>query len=500
VAVLLLVLAVGGFGHVKQIFLPYSTRPQFMVHYWLPQGAHISRTEADLEQIGEHVRALDGVTGVSTFVGGGSLRFLLMYSPEDANSAYGMLLVSVDDYRKIAALLPDVQAYVNETFPDAQAFPRRFMNGPGEAQKIHARFRGPDPDVLRRQAAEARAIMLAEPNVTDVLDDWRQRAPLIRPIVAETPARNAGITRSEISEALQVAFEGTAIGVYRERDKLLPIIARSPEGERGDIENLRDVRIWSPVAGQSIPISQVVNGFESRSENSIVRRRDRLPTLTVKCDPKSGPASVVFAQLRPKFEAIELPQGYTLEWGGEYEDSGDAQSALFGKLPIVTLLMVLVVIVLFNSIRQPLIIFLTIPLAIIGVTSGLLLMNQPFGFVALLGFLSLSGMMIKNAIVLIDEINAQIRSGAEPFKAIVDSGVSRLRPVSMATMTTVLGMIPLLTDAFFVAMAVTIMFGLTFATVLTLVVVPVLYACFFRIPAERSLHQSPLSVPASAAD
>ncbi|MCP4593118.1 MAG: efflux RND transporter permease subunit [bacterium] len=477
----MLVVAIRGFGFVKQSFFPDSTRPQFMVHYWLPQGTHISRTQGDLAQIETHLRSMDGVTDASSFVGRGALRFLLTYTPEDANSAYGMLLVSVDDHGKIAQLIPEVQAYLDETFPDAQAFPRQFMLGPGDAQKIQARFRGPDPDVLRGLAAEARSIMLAEPGATTVMDDWRQRTPLIRPLIAETQARNAGVTRAEIAQALQAAFEGMRIGMYREGDKLLPIIARSPRNERGDVENLLDARIWSPVARQAIPISQVLRGSESRSENSIVRRRDRLPTLTVKCDAESGPASVLFEQLRPKIEALELPPGVTLEWGGEYEDSRDAQAGLAGKMPIVALLMVLVVIVLFNSIRQPLIIFLTVPLALIGVTAGLLLTNQPFGFMAILGFLSLSGMMIKNAIVLIDEINLQVRSGKEPFMAVVDSGVSRVRPVSMAALTTVLGMIPLLTDAFFVAMAVTIMFGLAFATVLSLVVVPVLYVCFFRV-------------------
>ena len=485
VLVVLLVLAVRGFGFVKQSFFPDSTRPQFMVHYWLPQGTHISRTEADLEQIEQHLMTLEGVTDVSTFVGRGALRFLLTYAPEDANSAYGLLLVSVHDYRKIAGLVPVVQGYLDESFPDAQAFPRQFMLGPGDAQKIQARFRGPDPDVLRTLAAEARAIMIAEPNATDVMDDWRQRVPLVRPVVAETQARNAGITRADIATALQIGFEGIRVGVYRESDDLIPIVARSPEKERGNVENLHDVRIWSPVASQTIPISQVVTGFESESENSIVRRRDRLPTLTIKCDPKSGPAGIVFEQLRPKIEAIELPTGYSLEWGGEYEDSGDAQAALAGKMPVVALLMVLGVIFLFNSLRQPLIIFLTVPLAIIGVTAGLLVTDQPFGFMALLGFLSLSGMLIKNAIVLIDEINTQVASGKDLLAAVVDSGVSRVRPVSMAALTTVLGMIPLLTDAFFVAMAVTVMFGLAFATVLTLVVVPVLYACFFRIPDRR---------------
>ena len=476
----LLLLAAYGFGFVKKSFFPDSTRPQFMVHYWLPQGTHISRTESDLAQIEEHLQTLEGVREISTFVGKGALRFLLTYAPEDANSAYGLLLVSVEDYKTISGLLEGIQAYLDENFPDAQAFPRMFMLGPGEAQKIQVRISGPDPDVVRVLAAQATEIMRNEPTATDVMEDWRQRVPLIRPVVAETQARNAGVTSAEISRALQHAVEGIPVGVYREADLLLPIIARSPEIERSDVNNLNDVQIWSPVASTAIPIRQVVLGFESRSENSIIRRRNRLPTLTVKCDPKVGQTSDVLNTLRPKIEAIELLPGYKLEWGGEYENSRDAQAALASKLPLVGLMMVLVVIFLFNSIRQPLVIFLTVPLALIGVTAGLLITDQPFGFMALLGFLSLTGMLIKNAIVLIDEINMQIREGKEPFTAIVDSGVSRMRPVSMASLTTVLGMIPLLPDAFFVAMAVTIMFGLAFATVLTLIVVPVLYAVFFR--------------------
>jgi multidrug efflux pump subunit AcrB len=242
---------------------------------------------------------------------------------------------------------------------------------------------------------------------------------------------------------------------------------RSPEQERNNVDNLSYLQIWSPVAQQYIPLSQVVLGFETVSENYLVRRRNRVPCLTVKCDPKPpAQASAVLKLLMPKVEAIELPLGYTLEWGGEYEDSGDAQAALKSKLPLVGLSMVLVLVCLFNSIKKPLIIMLTVPLAIVGVTAGLLGTGQPFGFMALLGFLSLTGMLIKNSIVLIDEINFQISEGKDPYIAVVDSGVSRVRPVSMAAFTTVLGMIPLLADAFFVAMAVTIMVGLTFATVL----------------------------------
>lgn len=214
-----------------------------------------------------------------------------------------------------------------------------------------------------------------------------------------------------------------------------------------------------------------------------------MPTITIMCDPGVGEASTTFARVRPhvekRYQELESEMnltGYTMEWGGEYENSGDAQAALGSKLPMVFLAMVFIVICLFNSLKKPAIIFLTVPLALIGVTVGLLVTGQPFGFMAMLGFLSLVGMLIKNAIVLIDEINLQMTFDKDPFEAIVDSGLSRLRPVSMAALTTVLGMIPLVPDAFFASMAVTVMFGLSFATVLTLIVIPVLYACFFKIP------------------
>ncbi len=496
VLVLMLVAAIIGFGSVKQSFFPASTRPQFMIHYWLPQGVHISRTEADLK-VAEHelLHELgpisEEITDVSTFIGGGALRFLLTYTAEDVNPAYGLMLVSVRDYKTIEEfLMPEVTEYFNENFPDAQVFCRPFMLGPGDSQKIHLRLRGPDADVLRGLAAQVTTVMRNEPDTIDIMDDWRQRVPLIRPVVAETQARNAGITRSQIASSMQAAFAGTEIGVYREGDTLLPIIGRSPATERNDVDNINDLQVWSPVAGRSIPIRQVVVGFETTSENAIIKRQDRLPTITVMCDPAAGlTAEPVRQKILHSLAELEasgdfvLPEGYELQWGGEYENSGDAQAALAGKLPIFLLMMVLVVIILFNSIRLPLIILLTVPLAVIGVTVGLLLTDQPFGFMALLGFLSLSGMMIKNAIVLIDEIGAQIGSGKDRYQAIVDAGVSRVRPVSMAALTTVLGMMPLLVDAFFVAMAVTIMFGLAFATVLTLVVVPVLYVIFFNIPA-----------------
>jgi multidrug efflux pump subunit AcrB len=327
--------------------------------------------------------------------------------------------------------------------------------------------------------------MHGDPDAKAIRTNWRQRVKAIRPRIAEEQANRNGIQRPDVAQALLQGFEGAAVGVYREGDLLLPIILRAAEEERRDVASLRNLQIWSPAAQAMIPLAQVVSSFETVFEDQIIIRRDRKRTLTVYGDPIAGSASALFARLRAQIENIELPEGYTLEWGGEHEDSGRAQAALAASIPVFLVVMLLVTVVLFNSLRQPLIIWLNVPLALIGVTVGLLVTRQPFGFMAMLGFLSLSGMLIKNAIVLIDEINLQLSEGKPPFAALVDSGVSRLRPVAMAAATTALGMIPLLLDAFFVAMAVTIIAGLLFATVLTMIVLPVLYAVFFRVPSGR---------------
>jgi multidrug efflux pump subunit AcrB len=432
--------ALWGFRYVDQSFFPDSTRPQFMVDFWLPQGTHIDDTLRSAAQIEEYLLGLDNVSHVTTLAGSGGMRFLLTYAPEKLNSAYVQFLVDVEDYREIAQMITSVEQDIGERHPDGLVYGRKILLGPGSGGKIQARISGPQLDELRRLAAETEAILYDDGAAKSIRSDWRQRVKVIRPQIAEEEANAAGIQRQDVTLAIKAGFEGERVGVYREGDELLPIVLRAPEEDRSDVENVRHA------------------------------------------DAVSGPASVVFGRIRPQVEALDYPPGYELEWWGEYRDSRRAQAGIAASLPFFLLAMVLIVIALFDSLRQPLAIWLTVPLALIGVTLGLLLTGQPFGFMALLGFMSLSGMLIKNAIVLIDEIEAQRGENKQIFAAIVDSGVSRLRPVAMAALTTALGMIPLLFDAFFVAMAVTIIFGLMIATLLTMVVVPVLYAILFRVP------------------
>ncbi len=477
----LLLLSIYGFSLLEDSFFPGSTRPQFLINYWRAEGTDIRETSKDLKQIEKFLLNKESIESVATFVGSGALRFILLYTPEKDYKSYGQLLVTVKDYQDIERLIPEIRQYLAQNFPDSEPKMQKFKLGPSSGALIKVRFSGHDPVVLQQLSKQAQAVMRADGGAIEIRDDWRQKVKMLQPQFADAQARAAGISRADISQALETAFTGSQVGVFREGNKRLPIISRPPEAERIAVDNIKTIHVWSDVAQQSIPVRQVISGFETVWIDPLIHRRNRKRTISVECDPRVGNASVVFERIRDKIEAIELPLGYEMEWGGEYEDSTKAQKALSKNLPITFLLMVVIVIFLFNAIRQALIIWLSVPLAIIGVAIGLLLTGESFGFMALLGFLSLVGMLIKNAIVLIDQIDLEIREGKIPFEAILDSSVSRLRPVTMAAITTVLGMIPLYFDVFFISMAVTIMFGLSFATVLTLTIVPVLYAIFFRI-------------------
>jgi multidrug efflux pump subunit AcrB len=479
----LMALAIYGFGFLQNSFFPDSTRPQFMVDVWLPVGTRLDETDRITDTMQKSLQEIPGITHVTTSVGQGALRFLLTYSPERADTAYAQFLIDVEDHSLIGEILPKVQEKLTAENPDALIIAKRFLLGPGEGGRIQIRFSGEDTNTLRGLAGEAMDILRADGGAKGIRIDNREPVPVLRPQFSEAQARLTGITRTDLGNTLEAAFSGRTIGVYRERDEILPIVARGPEAERTDPDMIRDVQIFSPVAGRFIPVRQIVSGFSTELEDPIMMRRNRLPTITVHADQTSGLASTLFERVRSQVEAIPLPPGYTMQWGGEHEDSSRAKAALAGTLPAFLLMMVLIVICLFNSLKVTLIIWLTVPLSIIGIVVGLLVFDQPFGFMALLGALSLSGMLIKNGIVLVDEINVQMASGAEPWSAVVDAAVSRVRPVSMAVLTTVFGLIPLMNDVFFGAMAVTIVVGLSFASALTLLVVPVLYVTFFRIKA-----------------
>jgi multidrug efflux pump subunit AcrB len=475
--------AIYGFGFVKQNFFPGSTRPQFIVDLTHPEGTHISTTEGETKKVAQYLSSLEGVTDVTTFTGSGALRFVLTYTPEMPNSAYSQLLVSVDDYRVIDSLIPGIRHYLNEQHPNAITKVEKFRLGPG-GKAIEARFSGPDSAVLRSLGEQAMNIMWSYDNAGSVATDWGERVKTASVRMATTRARETGVFRSEIAQGISANFSGSVTGLFREGEDLLPIIVRPPEPQRKGIDNLENIMVWSGAASTSIPLEQVTDGVRTTWEDPIIRRLNRQRTLTVSCMQLTGTADTLFKQMRGAIEAVDLPAGYKLEWGGEYENAAEANGKLMAKVPLAFSVMFFISVMLFNSLRHPIIIFLGLPMALVGVAGGLLIFDMPFGFMSLLGFLSLSGMLMKNEIVLLDQINIELANGKSPMQAVIDSAVSRVRPVALAAFTTVLGMIPLLWDAFFGAMAVTIMGGLTFATLLTLIVVPVLYCIFWRVKEE----------------
>ncbi|TOE39443.1 MFS transporter [Vibrio parahaemolyticus] len=482
--VALLVGAVIAFGNVKQQFFPPSNTPMFYVDMWMPEGTDIRQTIKQAEKVESYIRQQDDIDFVSVSIGQGLQRFALTYQPEKSYEAYAQFQVRTTDRDNMFKLLHKLDDNLAKTF-DEPTFQFKLMEfGPSPASKIEARITGPDPKVLRELAVQVEDILHTDPGARNIRHDWRERTKELVPVFNESKARRLGISKEDLSSTLQMAFGGSTFGVLRDGTHTLPIMMRLPEAERVDFESLQNVKIWSPSLQTYIPVDQIIDGVELDWSEPLIQRQDRKRTLTVLADHdvlSDDTAASLFARVQPKVMALHIPEGYEITWGGEYESSKDAQEGLFGSLPMGYLLMFIITILLFNSIKKPLVIWFTVPLSIIGVAFGLLTTNMPFSFTAFLGLLSLSGMILKNGIVLLDQINLELESGKDPYLAIVDSAISRVRPVSMAALTTILGMIPLVFDAFFGSMAITIMAGLGFATVLTLIVVPVMFAILFRI-------------------
>ncbi|MEH0717531.1 efflux RND transporter permease subunit VmeI [Vibrio alginolyticus] len=480
--------SVYGFTFVKQAFFPSSTTPIFQLDVWMPEGTDIRATNTTLKELESWLAQQEHVDHITTTAGKGLQRFMLTYAPEKSYAAYGEITTRMENYEALKPLMAKFREYLKANYPEINYKLKQIELGPGGGAKIEARIIGSDPTVLRTIAAQVKDIMYADPQATNIRHDWRERTQVLEPQFNESQARRYGITKSDVDDFLSMSFSGMTIGLYRDGTTLMPIVARLPEDERIDIRNIEGMKIWSPAQSEFIPLQQVTMGYDMRWEDPIIVRKNRKRMLTVMADPDilgEETASTLQKRLQPQIEAIQMPPGYSLEWGGEYESSGDAQESLFTTMPMGYLFMFLITVFLFNSIKEPLIVWLTVPLALIGVTTGLLALNTPFGFMALLGFLSLSGMVLKNGIVLLDQIEIEMKSGKEAYDAVVDAAVSRVRPVCMAAITTILGMIPLLPDIFFKPMAVTIMFGLGFATVLTLIVVPVLYRLFHKVAVPK---------------
>ncbi|WP_439100365.1 efflux RND transporter permease subunit [Congregibacter sp.] len=468
---------------VKTSFFPTTNSPFFYVDYRLPEGTDILTTSRDIASLEKGMAEIDGILAVTSFIGRGSPRYMSTLRPEQPNPAYGRMMMRVADVRELNELMITAAEYVSAEKPDAEIEVTRAEFSPAGSSKIEARLSGPDTTVLRQLAEEVSAVYLKQ-NLVGLKTDWRDQSLQLVPEFNDSNAQLAGVSRNDLSRALAYNMLGVNIGLLRDDDKLVPIVARATAAERADLSGLSGKQIWSPTQRQYVPLSQIVPAFNIEPRDTTIFRRDRVRTLTAQANPQPGfNVNEVFKRVRPEVEAIVMPPGYQFEWGGEFEANEQANEATSKRMPLAFGIMFVITVLMFGALKQPIVIWLTVPMVLCGVALGLLLTDLPLTFPSFLGVLSLSGMLIKNCIVLIDEIDKRLDEGERSLATMALASLSRLRPVMLAALTTVVGMSPLLTDAFFREMAVCIMSGLLFATLLTLIAVPV----FYRIALGSSL-------------
>ncbi len=487
---ILLAAAVIGFPGIPQQFFPDSTRTQFRIDYWAPQGTPIQDVSAAVKGIEDNLVDDPRVKDVGTFIGMGGPRFYLPVDPEFPYPEYAQLIVNTPTFDDANSLVAEIEPWLNEQYTQAMTRVRKYTVGPGDDWPFELRISGPaeaDLGTLRALAEEGMAIVEESGLAKHVRTDMRQRVQKVVADYDQARARWSAVSRQDIAMATQRGYDGTPVGLYREGDTMLPIIARDVESDRERLSGELDVLQIQPTFGlKTIPLGQVTKDIRLEWEDPIIVRFQRRRQAAVQATPDGVTFPTLRAAVIDKIEAMELPPGYSMYWKGEYDSTRTAQLSLVPGMVPAFVIMAVIIVALFNALRPTLIIALAIPFAIIGITAILLPTQTPFGFMALLGAMSLAGLMIKNSIVLMDEINANLALGMSPYESTVEAGMSRVRPVVLGAATTVLGVMPLLQDAFWVSMSMVIMAGLTFGTVITMVLVPVLYATLHRIPSPKA--------------
>ena len=476
-----LIFAFWSFRFVKVDFMSKMDYDQFYIEYYLPQGSDIKAVEKDALQIQKEILKMDGVNSVMASVGRPAARYLLTRHMPTGGSNYADFIIETKTTDRVAEIIPEIQKYLNNNYPDAFFRVLEYVAGFSDAD-IEAQFTGPDPAVLKDLATKAKKIFLDEPTATYVTDSWKNQTKKIVPEYSVERAQPLGLTRSDMGNSILVATNGMPIGAVYEGNRMLPIVLRTDTNLGENLEQLMNVPVWGQYSRASVPLSQIADTLKATWDYELINRLDNQRSIKVQCDAVKGhTAAEVQAKFQEKVEAIELPDGYELKWEGATAKSGEANQALFMFLPLAVGLMAIIIIGLFNNLKQPIIIFLIVPFAFIGIVLGLVTTGVFLTFAGIIGALGLIGMMIKNAVVLLDEINQNIRAGKDRLTATIDSALSRLRPVMMASLTTILGMAPLITDSMFNSTAVVIMFGLAVGSIITLVVVPVLYTVLYRV-------------------
>lgn len=478
--IVLLVLSAWSFKFIPKVFVPSLDKQYFTLDVWLPEGTNINETDKLAEKMAGYIKQYEETEMVSTYVGRTPPRYYLSNVAFGPQSNYAQLLVKCHtskESRRLNALLQDS---IRLKFPEPLIKVNKFELSPLTEAVIEARFLGPDPAVLDSLAGEAIEIMRRNPKVADARNEWGNMSLMLRPVYDPVKAGELGITKAQMMQSVKSVSDGTPVGIYRDDEKKVPVLLKSEGYDITDAQSLGNFNVWN--GERSAPLSQVTERIETTWEFPQIRTYNRQLSMAAMCGVKPGHTMAeVHGEIRKEIESIRLPEGYTFFWDSQFKDQKEAVQAITKFFPLAFLMLVVILVALFGNFRQPAIILCVLPLSLIGIAIGLLLTGFDFGFFPIAGWLGLLGMIIKNVIVLIDEVNAQRRNGVSPYMAVVEATVSRTRPVLMAATTTILGMVPLLFDIAFGGMAATIIFGLTFATMLTLFVTPTLYVLFYKV-------------------
>lgn len=508
-AVALVVLSGWSYKFLNQAFFPDMEYDQLYMEYKLPEGTNHTQVAQDLSEIEDYLRTRKEVTHITASIGGTPSRYNLVRSIASPSLSYGELIIDFESPKALVSNINDIQQELNKRYPDAYIKLKRY-NLMFKKYPIEACFSGPDPSVLHRLSDSAMAIIAASDKVYLPTSDWEPQIPVLSISYDQPSARTTGLSRADVAISVLAYTSGIPIATFYDGIHDESIILKCTDAQGGDIDRIDNVRVFGMLPNinnllnhttmhklltgsisknqvmemitQTTPLKQVANDVELKWEEPVVMRYNGQRQQRVQCSPRPGIGTEAARQaIAQEIEKIKLPSGYSLSWQGEKMASDRSMQYLFNGFPLAIILIIMILIMLFKDYKKPAIIFCCIPLIIVGVIPTVLVTGKPFGFVAIVGVLGLIGMMVKNGIVLMDEINLQISEGIAPREALLNSSKSRLRPVMMASLTTILGMIPLIPDAMFGSLAVTIMGGLFIGTLITLIFIPILYAMFFKI-------------------
>ena len=489
-----LALSIPAMKLVPQQFFPSSTRPELIVELRLKEGASFAATTEQVKKMEAVLAKDDDVKFFTAYTGAGSPRFYLSLSPELPNPGYAQFIVMTKDMAARERLRSRLMASADEVFPEVWVRLSRLELGPPVGYPVQFRVVGPDTQKVRAVAREVEKVMASSPKVRDVQLDWNDPVRTLKVDLDQDKARALGLAPADIALVTQTVMNGATLSQLREHEDLIDIVARAVPSERLDLDGLKDVNLYTR-QGTVVPLSQVAR-IRSELEEPVLWRRNRDMAITVRADVKDGEQGVsVTQEIQPMLKDIEagLPSGYRIDVGGAVEESDKANKALAVMAPVMIVTILTILMLQLQSFSRMAMVFLTAPLGLIGVVIALLLAHAPLGFVAILGVIALSGMIMRNSVILIDQVQAEMDAGADPWRAVVEAAVHRARPVVLTAAATVLAMIPLTRSIFWGPMAIAIMGGLTVATLLTIFFVPALYAAWFKV------GRRPASAPATAA-